>query len=61
MVGPEFIPEAKDAVQVGFRGVEVVIGLFKWGEVFDREVFWELFDREAGKIIGHSIESWGFV
>ena len=33
--------------------------MFEQGEVFDREVFWELFDREVGKIVGHSIESWG--
>jgi len=30
-------------------------------ELLDREVFREAFDREAGKIGGHSIESWGFV
>ncbi len=40
---------------MGFRGVEVIVGTFKWGKVFDGEVFWELFDREAGKIVGHSM------
>ncbi len=61
MVGPELISEVEDAVRAGFGGVEVVVGLFKRGEVFNREVFWKLFDREAGKIVGHSIESWGFI
>ncbi len=60
MVGSKFVLEVEDAVGVGFRGVEVIVGTFERGEVFNREVFWELFDREAGKIIGHSIESWGF-
>ncbi len=60
MVGSKFVLEVEDAVGVGFRGVEVIVGTFERGEVFNREVFWELFDREAGKIVGHSIESWGF-
>ncbi len=60
MVGSEFVLEVENAVGVGFRGVEVIVGMFEGGEVFNREVFWELFDREAGKIVGHSIESWGF-
>jgi len=60
VVGSKFVLEVEDAVGVGFRGVEVIVGTFERGEVFNREVFWELFDREAGKIIGHSIESWGF-
>ena len=60
MVGSEFVPEAEDAMRAGFGGVEVVVGSFEWGEVFNGEVFWELFDREAGKIVGHSIENWGF-
>ncbi len=33
--------------------------MFEWGEVFDRVVFWKAFDREVGKIIGHSIWLWG--
>ncbi len=61
MVGPEFIAEAEDAVRARFGGVEVVFGAFEGSEVFSREVFWEAFDREAGKIVGHSIESWGRV
>ncbi len=61
MVGSEFVSEAEDAVRVGFGGVEVVVGVFEGGEVLDRKVFGELFDREAGKIIGHSIVSWGFI
>ena len=32
--------------------------MFKGGKVFDREVFWELFNREVGKIIGHSMGFW---
>ncbi len=59
MVGPEFVTEAEDAVGAGFGGVEVVLGAFEDGEVFDWEVFWEAFDRKAGKIVGHSIERWG--
>ena len=51
--------EAEDAVGMGFGGVEVVLRAFEGSEVFDWEIFWELFDREAGKIVGHSIESWG--
>ena len=59
MVGPEFIAEAEDAVRARFGGVEVVFGAFEGSKFFDREVFWKAFDREAGKIVGHSIESWG--
>ena len=44
----------------GFGGVEVVLGAFEGGEILDGEVFRKAFDRKAGKIIGHSIESWGF-
>jgi len=40
---------------MGFRGVEVVFGEFEGSEFFNREVFWELFDRKVGKIVGHSI------
>ncbi len=61
MVGSEFIAEAEDAVGAGFGGVEVVFGAFEGGEVFDREVFWKAFDRKVGKIVGHSMESWGRV
>ncbi len=61
MVGSEFVAEAEDAMRVGFGGVEVVFGAFKGSEFFDREVFWKAFNGEAGKIVGHSIESWGRV
>ncbi len=61
MVGAELVTEAEDAVGAGFRGVEVVFGAFEGGEVFSGEVFWKAFDREAGKIVGHSIEVWGEV
>ena len=57
MVGPKFVAEAKDAVGARFGGVEIVFGTFERSEIFDGEVFCEAFDREAGKIVGHSIES----
>ena len=57
MVGSEFVSEAEDAVGAGFGGVEVVFGAFEGSKFFDREVFWKAFDREVGKIVGHSIES----
>ena len=60
MVGAELVSEVEDAMGVGFGGVEVVLGAFEGSEVFDREVFRKAFDRKAGKIIGHSIGSWGF-
>ncbi len=61
MVGSELVSEAEDTVGVGFRGVEVVFGAFERSEVFDKEVFGKVFDRKAGKIVGHSIESWGVI
>ncbi len=61
MIGSELVTEAEDAMRVGFGGVEVVFGAFEGSEVFDREVFWKAFGRKAGKIVGHSIESWGIV
>ncbi len=61
MVGAELVAEAENAVGVGFRGVEVVLRAFEGREVFDGEVVWEAFDWEAGKIVGHSIESRGEV
>ncbi len=51
----ELVPETEDAVRTGFRGVEIVLGTFEGSELFDGKVFRELFDREAGKIIRHSI------
>ena len=59
MVGTELVAEAEDAVGAGFGGVKIVLGVFEGSEIFGREVFWEAFDREAGKIVGHSIRSWG--
>ncbi len=51
--------EAEDAMGAGFGGVEVILGAFEGGKFFEGEVFWKAFDREARKIVGHSIESWG--
>ncbi len=61
MVRAELVAEAEDAVGTRFGGVEVVFGTFEGSEFFSGEVFWKAFDREAGKIVGHSIESWGNV
>ena len=61
MVAAELVAEAEDAVGAGFGGVEIVFGALEGGEVFDGEVLWEAFDREAGKIVGHPIEIWGEV
>ncbi len=54
----EFVAEAEDAVRVGFGGVEVVFEEFEGGKLFNGEVFWELFDREVGKIVGHLMGVW---
>ena len=51
----ELVSEAEDAVRVGFRGIEIVLRAFEGSELFDRKVFRELFDREAGKIVRHSM------
>ena len=61
MVGPKFVSEAEDAMRAGFGGVEVVFGAFEGSEIFSGEVFRKAFDRKAGKIVGHPIESWGEV
>src|SRR6266446_4012755 len=53
--GTELISETEDAVRMRFRGVEIVLGAFEGSELFDRKVFRELFDREVGKIVRHSI------
>src|SRR6266404_6812876 len=53
--GTELISETEDAVRMRFRGVEIVLGAFEGSELFDRKVFRELFDREAGKIVRHSM------
>jgi len=51
----ELVPEMEDTVRTGFRGVEIVLGTFEGSELFDRKVLRELFDREVGKIVRHSI------
>ncbi len=61
MVGSELVLEVEDAMGAGFRGVKVIVGMFEGSEVFNGEVFGKLFNRKAGKIVGHSIESWGFI
>ena len=53
--GAKLVSEVEDAVRTRFRGIKVVLGTFERGKLFDREVFRELFDREAGKIVRHSI------
>ncbi len=55
VLGAKLISEMEDAVRMGFRGVKVILGAFEGSELFDRKVFRELFDREAGKIIRHLI------
>ncbi len=45
----------EDTKRAGFSRVEVVLGAFERSELFDRKVFREVFDREVGKIIGHSM------
>jgi len=51
----ELVPEVEDTVRAGFRGVEIVLRTFEGSELFDRKVLRELFDREAGKIVRHSM------
>src|SRR6266481_3881039 len=58
VLGIELVSEAKDAVRTGFRGIEIVLGMFEGSELFDRKVFREAFDRETGKIVGHLMCSW---
>jgi len=59
VVGAKLVAEAEDAMGAGFRGVEVVFGTFEGSEIFSGEVFRKAFDREAGKIVGHSMERCG--
>jgi len=40
MHGADLIMEMKDAKGSQFRGVEVELGLFEWGKLFDWEVLW---------------------
>jgi len=56
VVGPELVSKAEDAMRAGFGGVEVVLGTFEGSKFFKGEVFWKALDREAGKIVGHSME-----
>ena len=35
----ELVSEMEDAMGAGFGGVEVVVGMFKRGKFFNREVF----------------------
>jgi len=53
--GTELVPESENAVRTQFRGIKVVLGAFEGSELVDREVLWKAFDREAGKIIRHSM------
>ncbi len=55
VLGAELVPETEDAVRTGFRGIEIVLGTFEGSELFNRKVFRELFDREVGEIVWHSI------
>jgi len=57
--GTELVTESEDAVRAGFGGIKVVLGTFERGKVFNREVLGKAFDREAGRIVGHSIQFWG--
>jgi len=59
MFGVKLVVEVEDAKRVGLRGVKVVFGTFEGSKLFDMEVFREAFDREAGKIVGHSMWLWG--
>ncbi len=53
--GAKLISEVEDAIRTGFRGVKIVLGMFEGSELFNRKVLRELFDREAGKIVRHSM------
>jgi len=58
VLGVEFVSKPEDTVRTGFRGIKVILGVFEGSELFDRKVLREAFDREAGKIVGHSIQLW---
>ena len=51
----ELVSEVEDAIRAGFRGVKIVLRAFEGSELFDRKVFRELFDGEAGKFVRHSM------
>ena len=59
VLGVKLVSETEDTVRTRFRGIKVVLGMFEGSELLGRKVFREVFDREAGKIIGHSICLWG--
>ncbi len=61
VLGVELVSEVEDTIRAGFRGVEIVLRAFEGGELFDGKVLRKLFDREAGKIVRHSIGSWGVI
>ena len=58
MLQAKLVLESKDAVRMRFRGIKVVLGTFEGSELFDRKVLREAFDREVGKIVGHSMGFW---
>ncbi len=49
----ELVSEAEDTVRAGFRGVEIVLRALEGSELFNRKVFRELFNGEAGKFVRH--------
>jgi len=51
----ELVSKMEDTVRAGFGGVKIVLRTFEGRELFERKVFRETFNREAGKIIGHSM------
>ncbi len=59
--GVKLVPEAEDAIRMGFGGIKVVLRALEGSELFDGKIFGEAFDREVGDIVGNSIESWGFI
>ena len=56
MFGIKLITEVEDTKGARFSGVKVVLGVFERSEFFNREVLREAFNREAGEIVGHSIQ-----
>ena len=57
--GADLVTEMEVTERLWLGGVEVEFGSFEWGKFFDREVFWQTFDGEAGKITGHLMRSLG--
>ena len=54
----ELIPESENAVRTRLSGIKVILGTFEGSKLVDGKVLWELFDREAGKIVRHSMCLW---